>query len=762
MEISDSFLEPEVRNGFYISSEVKQAWAAELEVLQEIDRICKKYEIPYFADWGTLLGAVRHGGFIPWDDDLDITMKRADYEKFLRVAQNEMQDDFAVFTYATHPDFWNFLARFVAKNRICFEKEHLRKFHGFPYIVGIDIFVLDYVADNEEEEEERDRLARYVIEVADAIADGKISDTYAESALNGIEKMFHIVIKNREDIHQLRVQLYGVAEKLFAKFPENESKYLTRMMPNGLYKNKSLRLSKKYYEKQIWLPFENTFIPVPSGYDEMLRKRYGDYMKLVRNSGGHDYPFFEAQRKQLQSVLDFEMPGYKYTGIVTRDSESGKKKSFKAIIEQAYCELINYFDLIKKQSEPDFALLQTSQQLAIDMGTLIEQCKGEGHPTVSILEKCCEVLFQICQYYSLDLLNELDELGTKLWESVQKNILERKEIAFLPYKSSEWRYIQSVWQAAMDDENCDVYVMPIPYYYKEWDGALGVEKYEAELFPNNVKIVRYDEFDFELHYPDTIYIQNPYDEFNPVISVHTFFYSTNLKKYTEQLVYIPPFILEEFNKDSYREYHNMQYYCTMPGVVNADKVIVQSENMKQLYVEKLTEFAGEDTREIWKEKISEFSSPIEDIQNSFQNDNTYIPEEWRLLIEKKDGGRKKVILYYTSLCSFVQYGEEMCAKMKEVFQLFYEKRESVVMLWKPHSLIKTSLEQLNPSMYQEYCLLKDEYLEQKIGILDESLDDELAVSICDAYYGDTSSMVQMCRNKGKAVLIQDVKIRGHI
>ena len=66
MKIQDSFLEPEVRDGFYIPSEVKQAWAVQLDLLAEIDRICKKYDIPYFADWGTLLGAVRHGGFIPW------------------------------------------------------------------------------------------------------------------------------------------------------------------------------------------------------------------------------------------------------------------------------------------------------------------------------------------------------------------------------------------------------------------------------------------------------------------------------------------------------------------------------------------------------------------------------------------------------------------------------------------------------------------------------------------------------------------------
>ena len=199
----------------------------------------------------------------------------------------------------------------------------------------------------------------------------------------------------------------------------------------------------------------------------------------------------------------------------------------------------------------------------------------------------------------------------------------------------------------------------------------------------------------------------------------------------------------------------MQYYCTMPGVVNADKVIVQSENMKQLYVEKLTEFAGEDTRTIWEEKILGIGSPVEDIRNSLQNDNVNIPEEWRPFIEKKDGSRKKIILYYTGLSSFIQYGEQMIAKMKEVFRIFYENRENVVMLWKPHSLIKTTLEQLSPELYQGYGLLVKEYLDCKMGILDASINDELAVDICDVYYGDTSPLAQKFRNEGKIVMIQN-------
>ena len=90
LEFSAEFFLDEVREGFYISSIMKRYWAAQLTVLAEIDKVCKKYDIPWYADCGTLLGGVRHGGFIPWDDDMDICMLRHDYIKFISVAKDEL------------------------------------------------------------------------------------------------------------------------------------------------------------------------------------------------------------------------------------------------------------------------------------------------------------------------------------------------------------------------------------------------------------------------------------------------------------------------------------------------------------------------------------------------------------------------------------------------------------------------------------------------------------------------------------------------
>jgi hypothetical protein len=408
--------------------------------------------------------------------------------------------------------------------------------------------------------------------------------------------------------------------------------------------------------------------------------------------------------------------------------------------------------------EQEKTLLQESQQLAIEMGTLIENCKGEEFVTVKILEQYCENLFHLSVEASETHRKELSETMEELERSLQQDIYRRKEAVFLPCKASEWKAIESVWEAAMENPDYDVFVMPIPYYYKEYDGALREEHYEGELFPDHVPVVRYDEFDFELHHPDVIYIQNAYDEYDAVMSVHTFFYSSNIRQYTDQLVYIPPFVLEEFSKDSYREYFNMQYYCTVPGVVNADKVIVQSENMKQLYIEKLTEFAGEDTRTIWEEKILGLGSPISDREERTLVELSDFPKEWQEILKKEDGSRKKLIMYHTGISSLAQYGERALAKMQDVFCVFEENRDDVAVLWKPHRLIETTLKQTEPELYQKYIRLKKAYSGKFLGILDETMEDKRAVDFCDAYYGDASSMVQLFRQAGKPVMMQNVEI----
>lgn len=89
LEFQEGFFEQEIREGFYVDKSIKAAWAASLEVLQNIAEVCDRHGITWYAAYGTLLGAIRHEGFIPWDDDLDIWVKRADYNKLVQALPRE-------------------------------------------------------------------------------------------------------------------------------------------------------------------------------------------------------------------------------------------------------------------------------------------------------------------------------------------------------------------------------------------------------------------------------------------------------------------------------------------------------------------------------------------------------------------------------------------------------------------------------------------------------------------------------------------------
>ena len=117
--------------------------------------------------------------------------------------------------------------------------------------------------------------------------------------------------------------------------------------------------------------------------------------------------------------------------------------------------------------------------------------------------------------------------------------------------------------------------------------------YEGENFPKEYPITDYRSYNFAVELPDCIVTNSPYDAFNPVWSVDPFFYSEKLKQYTNKLVYIPWFVTDEIdseNPEDGKSFYNMRYYVTVPGIIHADYTIVQSEGMREAYLEKISRF----------------------------------------------------------------------------------------------------------------------------------------------------------------------------
>ena len=165
MKFEENYFQGEYRNGFYVSGMMKRNWAAQLEVLEEIKKVCRKHDIKYFADFGTLLGAVRHKGFIPWDDDMDISMLREDYQRFLAVAQKELPKEYLVRSIHTEDEYDDLLIRVNNSTAISYGIEYLQKYHGCPFIVGMDIFPIDYVPNDLEEKEFQRTMINSVLSI---------------------------------------------------------------------------------------------------------------------------------------------------------------------------------------------------------------------------------------------------------------------------------------------------------------------------------------------------------------------------------------------------------------------------------------------------------------------------------------------------------------------------------------------------------------------------------------------------------------------
>lgn len=291
----------------------------------------------------------------------------------------------------------------------------------------------------------------------------------------------------------------------------------------------------------------------------------------------------------------------------------------------------------------------------------------------------------------------------------------KKKIVFLPYKAAMWDSLESIWMAADEDEGCEAYVVPIPYYDKNPDGTLGKYYYEGDMFPDYVPVVPYDSIDLAEMRPDVIYIHNPYDQGNFVTSIAPEYYSDKLKKCTECLVYIP-------------------YYATTGGMseaqslcrayINADYIVIQSERHRKFFDPRLPD-----------KKFLPLGSPKFDRAIRLCSNPPEPPIGWK---EKMAG--KRVYFYNTSIAGMLADTEKFLLKMEYVFKCF-DGRDDSCLVWRPHPLMESTFDSLRRPYRPVYDKLKQYFIQTGLGIYDDTPDIENTISLCDAYIGDSGTSV---------------------
>lgn len=769
MEFSVTYFDDEVREGFYVSGLMKRIWAAQLEVYLDVVKVCEKHNIRWFADYGSLLGAVRHGGYIPWDDDFDICMLRDDYMRFIKVVGEELPSHYLIKNCHTTKD--DFLTRIDNSRIPRFDEDFLGKYHNCHLIAGIDVFPLDYMAPEGEQEEAHKFLLQAILSFREFLNNDSLEPAQLEELLCQLEQMSGAKFDRSAEP---MMQVYQAAEAVCAVYGPEKA---TRVMLAAIWATSG---TKTYplscFKKSIMMPFEGIEIPVSAEYDTMLQIEYGNYMNIVKGGASHDYPCFEEQEGFcIENIPDYKFV-YKYDPEALKEVKRlpGKKPMARAL---RYAELMmkahNQMKVMATNGDLNkvLQLLETSQNGAINIGTLIEEAYGEGFVTVGILEKYCEALYQVSEALndSGDVVaaieggcRELNTIMDEFCTSVQANMHDKKEILMIPYRASTWETMEPIWERYSEDEDCDVYVILPPYYERTGAGGFSTMHDESALLPDYVQKLPYDAYDFEERHPDMIYIQNPYDECNYTTSVHPFFYSKNLKQYTEKLVYVPWFIMDEFDLGNGKTYQTMQYFCTVPGLFYADEVLLQSEQMRKNYIERLTEFAGEETRAVWEAKIKGNGVTREAVinrQNAIKSKQVLdkLPDSWRDVLMDKNGDYKKIVVYDITPQAFAQGGKNAIDKIKSTLQLFEKNKDRFVLLWRENAVTRDMLHAADRKLQARYEQLVASFKEAGYGIYDELLTYEEEAYLADAYYGDAGYVARRFEMLGKPVMIQDIK-----
>ena len=287
--VNDDFLKEEVICDFLVTTERKKLWAVLLEMLKEFDEVCTKHNLTYFIVYGTLLGAVRHKGFIPWDDDIDVAMPRNDYERFIQLGY-EFKDPLFLQTPYTDHNYFYTPARIRNSNTtgVVTMFQHA----GFNQGIWMSVFPLDYWDDNGGRE--RYEQIRKLV---------KDCSTYMRINNPDLDEI------NRERVaayHGNPLRDYEEIQRLASSCKDPNSKYvMTAVITMGRYDHKLLYAED--FSKAIDLKFEGLTVKAPIGYDRYLSDGYGDYMQFP--------PMEKRGVWHAGTVFDADMPFKEYLRI---------------------------------------------------------------------------------------------------------------------------------------------------------------------------------------------------------------------------------------------------------------------------------------------------------------------------------------------------------------------------------------------------------------------------------------------------------------
>lgn len=329
-----------------------------------------------------------------------------------------------------------------------------------------------------------------------------------------------------------------------------------------------------------------------------------------------------------------------------------------------------------------------------------------------------------------------------------------KKTVFLPCHPNMWEGFQTIWEKEISDPDNQVIVIPLPTYRIGQNGKLYDAEYITTGYPESVKIYDVNDYDLEAEHPDTIYIQNISDNNNPVFAVHPHFHTSNLRKFTDNLIYIPYSTLSDMDQDTTYLKRVYSKIITPPGIHNVDKIIVSSEPIRSMYLNLLSD-GDVETYKKWYPKITCEDYPRISILKKYTKDTVPYPAAWNRHLFDSLGERKETVLFTTSVFGVLQYNRSHFRAAQKVFEEYEQKKDTVAFIWRPNKYLPDMIMKYRPELFDDFRVLLEYYITHDIGIFDETPTPTPAIILSDSYIGDECMVKELFESTGKPVYSND-------